>query len=93
MKKSSKSSLKKRSLDISLQHKNEASYEFSKKKKFCTWPILGLALKGLMCHIWPIRTQWVRSSTCIFELSVLNIPLRVHYSLVKCKAFLDFFFI
>ena len=31
MKKSS-SSLKKRSLDISLQHKNEASYEFSKKK-------------------------------------------------------------
>ena len=26
------SSLKKRSLDISLQHKNEANYEFSKKK-------------------------------------------------------------
>ena len=32
MKKSSKSSLKERSLDISLQHKNEASYKFSKKK-------------------------------------------------------------
>ena len=32
-KKSSKSSLKKkRSLDISLQHKNEATYKFSKKK-------------------------------------------------------------
>ena len=33
MKKSSKSLLKKRSLDISLQHKNEGSYKFSKKKK------------------------------------------------------------
>ena len=33
MKKSLTSSLKKRSLDISLQHKNEASYKFSKKKK------------------------------------------------------------
>ena len=33
MKKSSKSSLNKRSLDISLQHKNEASHKFSKKKK------------------------------------------------------------
>ena len=37
MKKSSKSSKKKkkkkRSTDISLQHKNEASYEFSKKKQ------------------------------------------------------------
>ena len=33
MKKSSKSPLKKRSCDISLQHKNEASYKFSKKKK------------------------------------------------------------
>ena len=33
-------------LDISLQHKNEASYTFS-KKHFCTLPILGLALKGL----------------------------------------------
>ena len=32
MKKSSKSSQKKRSLDISLQHKNQASYKFSKKK-------------------------------------------------------------
>ena len=32
MKKSSKSSPKQRSLDISLQHKNEASYKFSKKK-------------------------------------------------------------
>ena len=32
MKKSSKSSLKERSLDISLQHKNQASYKFSKKK-------------------------------------------------------------
>ena len=32
MKKSSKSPLKKRSLDISLQHKNQASYKFSKKK-------------------------------------------------------------
>ena len=32
MKKRSKSSLKKRSLDISLQLKNKASYKFSKKK-------------------------------------------------------------
>ena len=32
MKRSSRSSLKKRSLDISLQHKNQASYTFSKKK-------------------------------------------------------------
>ena len=32
MKKSSKYSPKERSLDISLQHKNEASYKFSKKK-------------------------------------------------------------
>ena len=47
MKKSSKTSLKKRSLDISLQHKNEASYIFS-KKNFCTWPKTGLALKGLI---------------------------------------------
>ena len=46
MKKSLKSSLKKRSLDISLQHKNEASYKFS-KKNFCTWPKKGLELKGL----------------------------------------------
>ena len=49
MKKSSKSSLIKRSLDISLQHKNEATYKFS-KKKFCTWPNLGVALKGLSTH-------------------------------------------
>ena len=53
MKKSSKSSLKKRSLDISLQHTNEASYKFSKKKKkkkkknFCTWPKKWLRVKGL----------------------------------------------
>ena len=40
MKKSSKSSLKKRSPDISLHHKNEASYKFS-KKNFCTWPKKG----------------------------------------------------
>ena len=46
MKKSSKSSLKKRSLDISLQHKNGASYKLS-KKNFCTWPKKGLELKGL----------------------------------------------
>ena len=32
MKKSSKSSLKERSLDISLQHKNQPTYTFSKKK-------------------------------------------------------------
>ena len=38
---------KKRSLDISLQHKNRASNKFSKKKKFCTWPKIGLQLKGL----------------------------------------------
>ena len=31
MKKSSKSSLKKRSLDITLQHKDEATYKFSKE--------------------------------------------------------------
>ena len=30
MRKSSKSSLKKRSLDISLQHKNQPTYKFSK---------------------------------------------------------------
>ena len=41
MKKSLKSFLKKRSLDTSLQHKNEASYKFSKKKNFCTWPKKG----------------------------------------------------
>ena len=50
MKKSSKSSLKKRSLDLSLQHKNQASYKFS-KKNFCTWPKTGLALKGLITNI------------------------------------------
>ena len=33
MKKSSKSFLKKRSLDISLQHKSEATYKFSGEKK------------------------------------------------------------
>ena len=32
MKKSSESSLKKRSPDIYLQHKNQATYKFSKKK-------------------------------------------------------------
>ena len=48
MKKSSKSSLKKRSLDISLQHKNEATYKLSKKKNFCTWPKKGQELKGLI---------------------------------------------
>ena len=37
---------KKRSLDISLQHKNRASNKFS-KKNFCTWPKIGLVLKGL----------------------------------------------
>ena len=47
MKKSSKSSLKTRSINISLQHKNKASYKFS-KKNFCTWQILGLALNGLI---------------------------------------------
>ena len=45
-KKSSKSSLKKRSPDISLQHKNQATYKFS-KNNFCTWPKKGLELKGL----------------------------------------------
>ena len=50
MKKSSKSSLKKkRSLDISLQHKNQASYKFSKTT--CTWPKTGLALKGLIENV------------------------------------------
>ena len=34
MKKSSKSSLRKRFPDISLQHKNEASYKLKKKKTF-----------------------------------------------------------
>ena len=48
MKKGSKSSLKKRSLDISLQHKNEASYKFFRKKNFCTWPKKVLVLKGLI---------------------------------------------
>ena len=48
MKKNSKSSLKKKgSLDISLQYKNEASYEFS-KKNFSTRPKKGLELRGLM---------------------------------------------
>ena len=50
MKKSSKSSLKKRSPNISLQHKNEASYKFS-KKNFCTWPKKGLELKGLSGYL------------------------------------------
>ena len=51
MKKRSKSSLKKkRPLDISLQHKNEASYKFS-KKNFSTWSILGLALQRVKCYI------------------------------------------
>ena len=49
MKKSSKSSLKERSLDISLQHENQASYKFS-KKNFCTWPQTGLAVKGLIAR-------------------------------------------
>ena len=58
MKKSSKSSLEKRSLDISLQHKNQASYNFS-KTKFCTWPKTGLALKELstMCNGGHMVTQ------------------------------------
>ena len=47
MKKTSNPSLKKRSLDISLQHKNRASNKLS-KKNFCTWPKIGLALKGLI---------------------------------------------
>ena len=46
IKKSSKSSLKKRSLDISLQHKNRASNKFSKKNTFVLGPKIGLALKG-----------------------------------------------
>ena len=46
--KSSKSSLKKRSRDISPQHKNKASYKFSQQSEnFCTWPEKGLELKGL----------------------------------------------
>ena len=40
------SSQKKRSLDISLQPKNQASYKFS-KKKLCTWPKKGVGVKGL----------------------------------------------
>ena len=47
MKKSLKSLLKQRSLDISLQHKNEASYKFS-EKNFCTWLKKVLELKGLI---------------------------------------------
>ena len=50
MKKSSKSSLKKRSPNISPQHKNKASYKFS-KKNFCTWPKKGLELKGLSGYL------------------------------------------
>ena len=48
MKKSSKSSLKKRSLDISLQHKNEASCKFS-KKNFCTWPKKRAGAESVNC--------------------------------------------
>ena len=47
MKKSLKSSLNKRSLDISFQHKNRASNKFS-KENFYTWPKTGLALIGLI---------------------------------------------
>ena len=47
MKKSSKSSLKKkRSLDISLQQKTKLAINFQ-KKNFCTWPKKGLELKGV----------------------------------------------
>ena len=65
MKKSSKSSLKKRSHDISLQHKNEASYKFS-KKNFCTWQKKGLELKGLINFL---------QFKGIDNLSVINILL------------------
>ena len=57
MKKRSKSSLKKRSLDISLQHKSETSYKFS-KKNFCTWPKKVLELKGLT----PIKLPFCMST-------------------------------
>ena len=49
-KKTSNPSLKKRSPDISLQHKNRASNKFS-KKNFCTWPKIRLALKGIIIII------------------------------------------
>ena len=52
MKKSSKSSLKKKKgLLIYLSNiKNKASYKFS-KKNFCLWPVLGLTLKGLIDEV------------------------------------------
>ena len=57
MKKSSKSLLNERSPDISLQHKNQASYKFS-KKNFLTWPKTGLALK------------WLNESALLLDLEV-----------------------
>ena len=76
MNKSSMSSLNKRSLDISLLHKNEASYEFSNKKIFCTWPILGLALKGLNDHMLVVLStiaaaQWLNHDPCTGYWQVL----------------------
>ena len=53
-KKISNPSLKKRSLDISLQHKNRASNKFS-EKNFCTWPKVGLALRGLMTKMYLVQ--------------------------------------
>ena len=74
-------SKKKRSLDISLQHKNRASNKFS-KKNFCTWPIIGLALKVLSfvdeCLIWD---KWRRYGLGdIRNILHLGFPCPPHHS-------------
>ena len=55
---------KKRSLDISLQHKNEASYKFS-KKKFCTWPKTGLDAERVEMDMSCIYFRSLDEVTCM----------------------------
>ena len=63
MKKSSKSPLNKRSLDISLQHKNEASYKKKKKKKK---KLLHLAEKSPGAERVKYLLIGLQIATCIF---------------------------
>ena len=90
MKKSSKSSLKKRSLDISLQHKNEASCKFSIKKKFCTWLKKRLELKGLLL-LSSLRSRRryhraQRDSICLSVCCLSVVCLSVCLSSVVCLS-------
>ena len=70
MKISSKSSLKERSPDISLQHKNEASYKFSKKI------LLHLAEKRAgveRVNIWKLyRNMWIRYLRLYMKMESYN---------------------